>query len=233
MNEKMRKTILVALVAFINVLVFMIVLTKTNEMVKVPVAKYEIMPRTKITKSMIRYIEVPKKAIQSSMLQKTSEIVGKISAIEGIIPKGSYFYKTVITKEEYLKDAPSLALKKGESAFSLPCNLIQSAGNSIVAFQHVDLYVTIESKKEEVKSDVLLKNVRVLSIKDRKGMEIGKEDHNGIPYVCVLAIKDEQIPLLKKALEKGSVDIYAISPKKKQKEESLLKEDSQVLEDLV
>ena len=51
-----------------------------------------------------------------------------------------------------------------------------------------------------------------------------------MPYVCVLAVQDEQIPLLQKALEMGSVDIYAIHTSAYRQPEAVLKTSSEVLE---
>ena len=229
MGQKHRKLLLAGSLLLVNVLVFMIALAKTNEMVKMPVAKEAILPRMKITEEMVAYIEVPKQAVRNNMYQSKKAIIGKVAAIEGLIPKGSFFYKGAIEASDTLKDAPALALKKGQSAFSLSCILLISAGNSIVAFQHVDVYVTIDDRSAGMKSDVLLQNVRVLSIKDRKGKELGKDD-DGVPYVCVLAVQDEQIPLLQKALEMGSVDIYAIHTSAYRQPEAVLKTSSEVLE---
>ena len=158
MGQKHRKLLLAGSLLLVNVLVFMIALAKTNEMVKMPVAKEAILPRMKITEEMVAYIEVPKQAVRNNMYQSKKAIIGKVAAIEGLIPKGSFFYKGAIEASDTLKDAPALALKKGQSAFSLSCNLLKSAGNSIVAFQHVDVYVTIDDRSAGMKSDVLLQN---------------------------------------------------------------------------
>lgn len=229
MHNRLRKGLLIGGIVSLNILLFLITIAKTNEMVTIPIAKETIMPRTKITKELVKMIEVPKKAITSNMFHTNQEVIGLYSTIHGYIPKGSFFYTNALEKRNEIKDIASISLKKGQSAFSLPCNLIQSSGNTLIANQHVDVYVTIKEREKGMYSDVLLNNVRVIALRDRKGNEI-QNGQESTPYVCLLAVKSKQIPLLKKALEKGSVDIYAIPPSTDQKQEAILNESSTVLE---
>ena len=46
----------------------------------------------------------------------------------------------------------------------------------MTANQKVDLYVTIEMKKEKPVTDLLISSIRILSVKDRKGNLMGSKN---------------------------------------------------------
>ena len=213
--------------ALINGLVFKIALDKTIDSVDVPVATQAIEARAQIKKGMITWISMPRLLIQEGVAKTEEEILDKYTEIEGKIPKGSLFYKEMLFEEKSLPDYPSLKLKEGQSSFALSSDLLKSSGNSLVANQRVDLYVTIEEKKEKPVSDLLFKDVRILRVIDRKGLSMDEEKSSKIPSVINLAIRSEQVEMLRIATKVGTIDLYAIvSPGE---EESIFNEESKIL----
>lgn len=199
------------------------------DMIEIPVASKDIYARTKIDESMIDYIEVPSAYVKDNAYVNEEDIIGKYSELGYKIEKGSLFYIGDLFHEGELPDAPSLKLKKGQTAFTLPVDLVKLAGNSIVEGQKVDVYISIDQAKGTPVVDNLIKAVRVLSVKDRNGVDINDEDSSHVPYVAILAINDEQITYLKVAERIGEIDIMAPSVNYAQGEESILNESSAVL----
>lgn len=216
----------------VNGLLFKVILDKTIDLKKVPVAAVTIEPRTRIDKDMIVYKEIPSIFTDESCAMDESEILDKITEIEGKIPKGSLFYKQMLFDETELPDYPALKLKEGQSSFSLGTDLLKSSGNSLTANQKVDLYVTIEQKKEKPVTDLLVSSIRILSVKDRKGNLMGTKSSSNVPYVINLAVQNEYVELLKIASKVGTIDLYAVADDR-QDEECVLNEDSKVIELLV
>lgn len=232
---KNRKNLAVAGVLsllVVNGLLFKVILDKTIDLKKVPVAAVTIEPRTRIEKEMIVYKEIPSIFTDESCAMDESEILDKITEIEGKIPKGSLFYKQMLFDEKELPDYPALKLKEGQSSFSLGTDLLKSSGNSLTANQKVDLYVTIEQKKEKPVTDLLVSSIRILSVKDRKGNLMGTKNSSNVPYVINLAVSNEYVELLKIASKVGTIDLYAVADDRKD-EECVLNEASKVMELLV
>lgn len=213
----------------INILGFKIALDKTIDSIEVPVAKVKIEPRTKIDKSMIEMIQVPKVMLNEDCVRDSKDVLNKYTEIEGIIPKGSLFYKSMLFEENELPDYPTLKLLDGQNVFSLATNLVKSSGNTLTNNQLIDIYVTIKSKDKKTMTDCLLKNVRILNVIDRKGNDM-KESESTIPSVINLAINKEYVALLKKASEIGTIDLYATNFP--QDEECILNEESVILPSL-
>ncbi|MEG0823419.1 MAG: RcpC/CpaB family pilus assembly protein [Erysipelotrichaceae bacterium] len=207
--NKQKMGILIVMVIAINILLFKIVLSKQIDLVEVPYAIDNIVPRSKIDDKMIAIKKVPSVYVDENVIKDKEELISKYTQIEGMIPKGSIFYKNMVFSKEVLPDYPSLNLNKGESAYQISSDLLKLAGNSIVRGQHVDLYATITQKKDKPIVGSFISNVRILAIKDRKGLDTDNKDSNGIPYVVVVALKNEQIKYAKVCSKIGTIDIYA------------------------
>ncbi|MGN1343543.1 MAG: hypothetical protein ACI4U3_03130 [Traorella sp.] len=210
----------------INVLLFKIILDKKLDLVEVPVAAVLIEPRTQISEDMIEVIKIPRAMINEDCVLDKEEAIHKYTEIEGMIPKGSLLYKSMLFDEDELPDYPALKLKQGQNVYSLATDLIKSSGNSLTNNQLVDIYVTFTSKKENPISDCLLMSVRIINVVDRKGIDMKKSELN-IPSVINLAVNEEYVSLLKKASEMGSIDLYATTFP--QEEECILNSESAVL----
>lgn len=225
MKKKVGLIGLISLIV-INVLLFKIVLDKSVDTIEVPVASQRIDPRTQITEDMIEMIKVPAVMIQNDCAIEKKEVLKKFTEIEGIIPKGSLFYKSMLFDEKDLPDYPTLKLKEGQNVFSLKTDLLKSSGNTLTNNQRIDLYVTIHQKNENPITDSLLQSVRIINVMDRKGVDMTKSELK-VPSVINLAINKEYVSLLKKASEIGSLDLYATTFP--QEEECILNSESAIL----
>lgn len=225
-NKNLQVVGLISLI-IMNVLVFKIVLDKNLDLIEVPVANVTIQPRSKVVKSMITYVQLPRLLVNENVAINEKDILDKYTEIEGKIPKGSLLFKEMLFDEESLPDYPALKLKEGQSAFSLSTDLLKSSGNSFVSNQKVDLYVTIAEKKEKPVSDLLLKDVRILNIKDRKGYRMEEEKSSKVPSVINLAIRDDQMEILRIASKLGTIDLYATTSAGD--EESVMNEECKIL----
>lgn len=225
MNKKIGWIGFVVLI-LVNVLLFKIVLDKKLDLVEVPITKETIKPRTKIDASMIEMIEVPRVLLNEDCALNKDDVIHKYTEIEGMIPKGSLLYKSMLFDEEDLPDYPTLKLKEGQNVFSLPIDLVKSSGNSLTNNQLIDLYVTITPKRSNPTTDALLTSVRIINVVDRKGIDIKKSELS-VPSVINLAIQEEYVSLLKKASEMGTIDFYATTFP--QDEECILKKESAIL----
>ncbi len=225
MKKKVGLIGLISLIV-INVLLFKIVLDKSVDTIEVPVDSQRIHPRPQITEDMNQMIKVPAVMIQNDCAIEKKEVLKKYTEIEGIIPKGSLFYKSMLFDEKDLPDYPTLKLKEGQNVFSLKTDLLKSSGNTLTNNQRIDLYVTIHQKNENPITDSLLQSVRIINVVDRKGVDMTKSELK-VPSVINLAINKEYVSLLKKASEIGSLDLYATTFP--QEEECILNSESAIL----
>ncbi|MCF0115330.1 MAG: hypothetical protein HUJ56_08260 [Erysipelotrichaceae bacterium] len=199
-----------------------------EQVVSVPCAARDIKPRERISEGDIRFIEVPYAYVNTSAYVQEKDIIGLYTDIQGMIPEGSLFYKSMLLDESELPDYPMTQLKQGESAFSMQTDVVALSGNSIVAGQRVDLYVTIEKENVLVVMDKLVEHARVISIKDHNGLEIDDVNSNHIPYVITFALDPNSFYYMNLAAKKGSIDIVVPSVTYGELDSDLV-EDSQVI----
>lgn len=229
---KIIKWVLILLVASMlalaDIMLVSVVSDLKLDMVETYVASHDILPRTCLDEDDLQMIKVPSIYLKDNAFAKKSDIIGKYTEIQGMIPKGSLFYKTMLKQQEELSDYPSTKLLEGQMAYSLAASIIELAGNTIVEDQRVDVYVTLNGKSNVPVVDKLISNARVLSIHDSKGYNINHPKSSKIPSVIILAIDKKSVEFLAKAEKVGTVKLLASSESYSQ-QEAMFNENSAVL----
>lgn len=220
----------IILLAAVNAFLFQIMLDRSLDLVSVYISSMPILPRTEITEEMITTITVPSAYLNENTVLNKDEIIGKWTDLQGLIPMGSMFYKSMLYDMKELPDMPSLMLKDGQAVYSMTTDLVKCAGNSLVPGQKIDIYCMVEIQRNHPIVDLLISNVRILSLKDRNGEDLESEKSRNVPYVITLALEKTQIPILTTALSVGEINLYASSSSYQNAEESCLNETSAVLE---
>ncbi len=202
--------------------------TKKINLVTVYVASRDIQPRTIITEQDIKEIKIPQDYLLTNAINNKNELLGRITSIQGRIPQDSLFYETNLDKLHTIPDSAVPLLEKNQVAYVLNVNQSNNNFDTFTVGQKVDIYVTISLKNEPTIFDCLLEGVRIVSIKDRKGIEISSKESTGSIQTLTLAIQEKQISPLSLASKLGTIELYATSSKDTKKE-SILKEDSEIM----
>lgn len=233
LNKKYVLGILgVVLVAIVSYVVFQMAIEDAVDLVRVPFSVKTLYAHQQIEEEDIEWREIPRVYVQSDVLLDEKDIVGHYVDLSSKIAKGSLFYEDFLVSDAEVEGLPSLRLKEGQMAYPVAMNLLKSSGATFGVNQHVDVYMTYVDKKSKEKSttvECLLENVRIINVKDRNGLNIGEEESKTIPSVIILAIKQDQVNLLRKAEEIGEIDIYAPRSVYTEEEEAALNEESTLL----
>ncbi|MBQ9046437.1 MAG: hypothetical protein IJ120_00905 [Solobacterium sp.] len=192
------------------------------------VAARTIPPRTQITEADLTELQIPADYLLDYTYTDKEDIVGKYTEIQGMIPAGSAFYKSMLYREEELPDHPSTQLRSGQAAYTMEVDLAR-LGGTVVPGQRVDVYFAAERKDAGVLTGCLIRNVRVIAVKDHRGIDLDREDSSGTPYLAVLAVQQQDISLLTLAEEVGSVRMFTSDETYSSDLEASRAEDSPVL----
>lgn len=179
------------------------------ELVEVFVASENLVARTYLDQDQIKLIKVPKAYLSDQVLLKKDDIVGKYVKLNTSIPKGSLVYQSSIESIDDAIDEPTLLLNVNQAVFAIDVNISSTAGNSIQSGSKIDIYGTIKNNRETI-VDLLFKQVRVLSIKDKNGNEIDNKT-NQIPKIMLIAVDQNEIPILTKVIAIGDITITPTS----------------------
>lgn len=216
-------------IVILNYLIFNIALKKEVDLVKIPVVKETIYPRSKISEKDIMFVEVPSVFISDNFYVNKKDIVNKYTDIRAMMPKSSLFYKELLFEEKMLPDYPAILLNDNQVAYNMATDLIKLSGNSIVVGQKVDIYSTYHKRNEKPIVDLLIKSVRVIGVKDKKGFDIFNPNSNGMPYIVLLAIDKELMPIVRSVDEIAKVELIAYSSKDQNETESILNNQAKIL----
>ena len=229
--KKIRRTSIFVLILCLwiagNILVFRYFLAKTINLKTTYIAKRDIPPRSEIQTEDLTMIQVPEKYMQSYTWNEKADIIGKYTSIQGMIPKGSLFYKDMLYNEKEVRDLAITKLQEGMAIFTLETNV--SALGSIEEGMYADIHVSISQKKDIPITGILIRHAEVISIKDHKGLSLKDEQSSKVPYFIELGINQSDIDYLSLASSLGEVRLLP-SKNSYQPDKSTLELDSKVTE---
>lgn len=210
-----------------NVIAFRYYLAKTINLKTTYIAKHNIPPRTQIKTEDLTMIQIPEKYMQAYTWNEKADIIGKYTSIQGMIPKGSMFYKDMLYNEKEVRDLAITKLQEGMTIFTLETNV--SSLGSIEEGMYADIHVSISQKKEIPITGILIRHAEVISIKDHKGLSLKDEQSTKVPYFIELGINQTDIDYLSLASSLGEIRLFPSADSYKPAK-STLEQDSKVTE---
>lgn len=184
--------------------------SQTNP-IRVPYAKQNIQPRTKITEEMIDYMEVPSSMIKDNTVTSLEELKDKYANYNTVIPEGSLFYKSTLVNQEDMPDSAFSDIPNGYTVVSLPVNNDSTYGNSIYPGNYIDLYYKGTSDNGKLILGKFIESIEVLDVRDASGQHVFENtEENRTPAYLLFAVPEELHLLLRKALYIGGADILPI-----------------------
>ena len=211
MGNKNTVTILgIALCIVILIIGYNRTINSRIKLTEVPYALQTIQPKTEITAEMIGTMRVPEAFIKVGAYYKnTEQILGKYSAYNSVISKGSLFYKDLLTDEKYLPDSYRYDVPSGSTVINYPVNMSTTYANSIMPTNYINIYfkATLEDEEDDSEDNKyimfgkFLTDIEVLAVKDSQGQHVFENTEEvRVPAYMLFAIKEEQHLLLRKAL---------------------------------
>ena len=229
--RKIKRTgiivIILCLCVIGNVIAFRYYLAKTINLKTTYIAKHNIPPRTQIKTEDLIMIQIPEKYMQAYTWNEKADIIGKYTSIQGMIPKGSMFYKDMLYNEKEVRDLAITKLQEGMTIFTLETNV--SSLGSIEEGMYADIHVSISQKKEIPITGILIRHAEVISIKDHKGLSLKDEQSTKVPYFIELGINQTDIDYLSLASSLGEIRLFPSADSYKP-DKSTLEQDSKVTE---
>ena len=172
---------------------------------EVAVASGYVPERTEITKEDIKVIKLPGSFLSDDVFQTKEEVIGMYTKVNMSVPKGSFFYKTALDSPNMMKDQIHTTLKKQEVTYDLFTKDVNVNAGHLAKGMYVDLYLTVN--KDAVLSDLLISGARIAGIYNAMGNQIGDYESSGTISSLALAIREDYVPYLNKALLTGELSI--------------------------
>ena len=186
--------------------------------ITVPYAKEDLPTRTLITSDMVGRIKVARTYVNeaSNIMKSSEEVIGKYVSYKTNIPKGSLFYSESLKDADEMPDAAFANIEDGYTIYSLAVNEDKTLKNSIRQGDYIDLYMSATEYRNTnhlVIYGRLIKSIRVLAVKDRRGNNIVKNTMTyGKPAELLFAVDNELFLLLSRAehAKQGDIEIVPV-----------------------
>jgi len=181
----------------------------------VPYAVQQISPGTQITSDMVGTREVPPSMLEGDVITSQSKVIDRYSSADTVIPEGSLFFDRTVVDKEQLPANIILDYSKGDELFNLSVSTETTYGNSVYPGNYIDVWLKAiykipddpqlaqfydMTKANQVMYSKLIKNVKILAVKDADGNPVFSNlDEEREPSMVIFAVPTDMFVLLKKA----------------------------------
>ena len=217
-----------AALLLVNYFLFQLYVSEKLGLQETYIAAHDILPRQKIEESDLIAVRISSRYLADHAYCTKEEIIGKYTDIQGKIPAGSPFYRSMLYSEKDLPDRAAAQLKENQVSFSMEVDVAALGG--VIAGQRVDVFVTVGARSENPVTGCLLRNVRVIDVKDHKGISLDRSESSGVPYLAELAVAGSHIDLLTMAKTYGTLQLYMSSEAYNSEAEAVLDTESPITE---
>lgn len=200
---------------------------KSISYTEIYVARKDLQPFEHITEDLIETRSILTSELNANIITDKLDIIDHYVAANNTIYQGMLFYRSALVSVDDFSNSIELGLKADQVAYNITGEQVKNLQGSIYVDQTLDIYVTITKLKEPPIIDLLLKNVRIISIKDQKGLELNDLNDTVRPNMITLAIHRDYLTYLSAAIDIGSIQLYVTADTDDQ--ECVLVLDSKVL----
>ena len=214
MNSDTAKTTLLCALALacvlgLNYVLFRVYVDVRLDMRTAWIASADIPPRTVIDEADLTEVRIPGAYLIDHACTDRNEIIGKITEIQGMIPAGSVFYKSMLKDPDTIPDRSAGQLRTGQSLYTVRPD--STSLTSLTAGMRVDVHFTVERKNEPPLTGCLIRHARIVSVRDHKGLSTDDPSGTGIPYMAELAVNTDDLEMLTMAETCGTLRLFTSS----------------------
>ena len=163
-------------------------------------AKETIPARTKITDSMVSTVKILASQVTSNMVTSCSNVIGKYSSYATEIAQNSYFFSSMIMKEEDMPDSPLAGIPDGYTQYRMPVNFETTYGNAIFPGNKIDLFLKTTDESGLLLYGKFIQSITVAGVKDGNGKNVFDTTVEArTPALLLFDVPDDLYLLLMKA----------------------------------
>ena len=192
LGNKNTVTILgVLLIVAILAIGYHVRINQKTALKSVPVAAQRIEPKTEITNSMIKQVNVPTEFLVGSYYENAGNIVGKYTNYNATIAEGSLFYVDLLVNKQDLPDLMFGDIEEGYRPVVLDLSTIEGLYGG--PGDYIDIYFSGISTDKKVMFGQFLNGLEILSIVDDAGRNAyGNSTEEGVAATRMyLAVPEE------------------------------------------
>lgn len=216
----------IIIVCVANISGFVVLLQKSVEWVDVVVANSALTDRHLISEDDVSIKQIPKSWLSDDMVTHLNQLSDVRVARMTHIPAGSIIYKSHFESSD-LSSNSLYQLYEHQVAVPFSTDLNLSLGNTVTVGQYVDLLLVLSLRNQPTMVDWIFKDVRILAIKDRNGLNMDEAKAQKIPALILFAINQSDAQDFYRAQKAGQIRLVAHGLDRVVADEALKNESSE------
>lgn len=226
MIMKKQKIVLIGIMIFIFCFLFILVFNYCYKVKEVYFITDIIYPFEEIAIDKVEKRKIPAWLYHETMINEKHQLHKQFAR------SNTTLYPNMIIDEVMLMNGQERAsfskyrLDENEVIFSLNSDRLKNLQGLLMLDQHVDLYVSLPMRNQAPIVDWLMKNVKIIGLRNKSGEDITGNDSESV-YLINLAVDKKYLTYLIKADKLGEIQLFVANDPLN---ETLFNQESQLID---
>ena len=204
---KKQKLVLILIASIISCLVIIFVINYYYKVEEVYFSTNSIYPFDEIDINKVEKRKIPIWLYQETMVSSKQALLKKYVKSNTTLYPNMIIDEAMLMSEQERDNFSKYRLDEHEVIFSLGSDRLKNLQGLLMIDQYVDLYVSLAVRNQAPIVDWLMKNVKIIGLKNKQGKEVNGIDDE-LVYLVNLAVDKKYLTYLIKADKLGEIQLY-------------------------
>lgn len=223
---KKHKIVLIGIMIFTICLLLILVINYCYKVEEVYFTTDIIYPFAEIDINKVEKRKIPVWLYHETMVSNKQQLHKQFARSNTTLYPNMIIDEVMLMSEHERDSFSKYRLAEHEVIFSLGSDRLKNLQGLLMIDQYVDLYVSLPVRNQTPIVDWLMKNVKIVGLKNKQGEDVAGNDDESV-YLVNLAVDKKHLTYLIKADKLGEVQLYVANDPQN---ETLFNEESQLID---
>lgn len=223
---KKQKIVLIGIMIFIFCFLFILVFNYCYKVKEVYFITDIIYPFEEIAIDKVEKRKIPAWLYHETMINEKHQLHKQFARSNTTLYPNMIIDEVMLMNDQERASFSKYRLDENEVIFSLNSDRLKNLQGLLMLDQHVDLYVSLPMRNQAPIVDWLMKNVKIIGLRNKSGEDITGNDSESV-YLINLAVDKKYLTYLIKADKLGEIQLFVANDPLN---ETLFNQESQLID---
>lgn len=223
---KKQKIVLIGIMIFIFCFLFILVFNYCYKVKEVYFITDIIYPFEEIAIDKVEKRKIPAWLYHETMINEKHQLHKQFARSNTTLYPNMIIDVVMLMNDQERASFSKYRLDENEVIFSLNSDRLKNLQGLLMLDQHVDLYVSLPMRNQAPIVDWLMKNVKIIGLRNKSGEDITGNDSESV-YLINLAVDKKYLTYLIKADKLGEIQLFVANDPLN---ETLFNQESQLID---
>lgn len=223
---KKQKIVLIGIMIFIFCFLFILVFNYCYKVKEVYFITDIIYPFEEIAIDKVEKRKIPAWLYHETMINDRHQLHKQFTRSNTTLYPNMIIDEVMLMNDQERASFSKYRLDENEVVFSLNSDRLKNLQGLLMLDQHVDLYVSLPMRNQAPIVDWLMKNVKIIGLRNKSGEDITGNDSESV-YLINLAVDKKYLTYLIKADKLGEIQLFVANDPLN---ETLFNQESQLID---